>query len=198
MDSHHLFTCIHLVLIHCRFRLVTFTLALLLCTALIESNNAQSFCSTLETDLAAIKASTMKLENSLKASCSNVTPSCPFGWNEFNYHCYLFRRDYKNWTAADTECKIFGGYLAKIENSKENTWLITKSKEYSLASPWIGLQKIGDAWQWTVDSEVASFVYWNGGEPSGDGACGELYWGDTWKWNDESCEKSWNYICENN
>ncbi|XP_071142883.1 C-type lectin domain family 4 member M-like [Mytilus edulis] len=64
--------------------------------------------------------------------------TCPQNWMFFLGHCYLFVYKKATWNNAKNECQQKGGYLVKVENVSENSWLISALH----AEVWIGLNDI--------------------------------------------------------
>ncbi|XP_052098824.1 neurocan core protein-like isoform X3 [Mytilus californianus] len=53
-------------------------------------------------------------------------------WIKYNKHCYYIGYDSVRWTDAERKCREIGGYLVKIDDSSENSWIkqqISKSSK---------------------------------------------------------------------
>ncbi|XP_063420219.1 CD209 antigen-like protein E [Mytilus trossulus] len=54
-------------------------------------------------------------------------------WIKYNNHCYYFGDDNVIWTDAERKCREIGGYLVKIDDSSENSWIQQQiSKDISM------------------------------------------------------------------
>ena len=53
-------------------------------------------------------------------------------------------------------------------------------------------------WIWTTSNRTIEFPNWNPGEPNGDGSenCIHIRSEPAGKWNDQSCNRAYPYICE--
>ncbi|XP_063416341.1 perlucin-like protein [Mytilus trossulus] len=68
-----------------------------------------------------------------------------------------------SWENAKVECQTVEGYLVKIENSEENTWI----KSIVKGDMWIGLndrQTDGD-WVWDSDNSTLTYNDWGHNQP---------------------------------
>ncbi|VDI78456.1 Hypothetical predicted protein, partial [Mytilus galloprovincialis] len=46
-----------------------------------------------------------------------------------NGHCYIFSKDKLPWEKAKKRCQEINGYLLKIDNEKENTWVNERARK---------------------------------------------------------------------
>ncbi|XP_052086392.1 perlucin-like protein isoform X4 [Mytilus californianus] len=125
---------------------------------------------------------------------------CPNGWKLFSDHCYLFVYKPITWMDARTECQNKGGYLVKVENGHEETWLTSELKD----EVWLGMNDIQNEghWRWS-DNSFVSYTNWRYSEPNGGRweNCGcycknSCYW-TSFNWNDRSCSYlTTGYVCE--
>ncbi|XP_063443233.1 perlucin-like protein [Mytilus trossulus] len=83
-----------------------------------------------------IKSSLMKLEHNL----NEKSRRCPDGWRDYKNHCCFFSSEKKSWHEAENQCRKMGGYLVKVTDSAENSWLVNTitSKKVIEQSYWIG------------------------------------------------------------
>ena len=84
--------------------------------------------------------------------------------------------------------------LAKIPDKKTNDFVLGFVNFRS----WISLEKKGSYWYW-ADGSRASYLYWGGGGPSGDGNYAELCRNTDWTpgmWNDLAGHHRRGYVCE--
>ncbi|OPL33858.1 hypothetical protein AM593_01135, partial [Mytilus galloprovincialis] len=44
-------------------------------------------------------------------------------WLKHDGHCYYYAQEKDNWFTAERRCREIGGYIVKIDNSSENTWI---------------------------------------------------------------------------
>jgi formylglycine-generating enzyme required for sulfatase activity len=83
------------------------------------------------------------------------------------------------------------------ESQEENDWLRdTGGARWDYAA-FIGISADGHPWQWSNGSTSDMWLF-EGGNPSGDGSCGEVmvYDGTAGGWNDLQCGSARPYICE--
>ncbi|XP_071144045.1 perlucin-like protein [Mytilus edulis] len=123
-------------------------------------------------------------------------------WLKYNGHCYYYANQNCDWFTAERRCREIGGYILKVDNSSENTW-ISDNKPNKNAFYWIGLTdlKEGD-WRWTFDQSRPTYKPWQ----SGFGArgivynCGAYNYGSSYfrLWIDWDCSSNIYYICESN
>ena len=71
----------------------------------------------------------------LLASQQYLTASVP-SWVSLCGHQYLFSEYTHNWYDARDECRLYGGYLAKIENLHENNCLIKHAMDQGKYNYW--------------------------------------------------------------
>ncbi|CAG2253238.1 unnamed protein product [Mytilus edulis] len=98
------------------------------------------------------------LENFLKSQASSIN-SKGRQWIKYNKHCYYFGDDSVKWTDAERKCREIGGYLAKIEDSSENSWIKQQiSKSSKRTYRWLGSTDVvnGD-WRWIYDQTQISY-----------------------------------------
>ncbi|XP_077993133.1 macrophage mannose receptor 1-like [Glandiceps talaboti] len=133
-------------------------------------------------------------------------PKCGAGY-EFDSSsntCYKFAQgDFLNWVTAEETCRKSGGHLLSIKDDKEQIFI--NARMYGLTSPifWIGAndRTLEGGWEWS-DGTPFAYLNWNVGEPNDyfDGYvgedCVEVIVGSG-LWNDNSCDKYVEYICEN-
>ncbi|CAC5406223.1 unnamed protein product [Mytilus coruscus] len=123
-------------------------------------------------------------------------------WLKYKGHCYYFAQEKHDWFTAERRCREIGGYIVKVNDSSENTW-ISDNKPIKNFYYWIGLTdlKEGD-WRWTFDQSRATYKPWSGGF----GAKGTTYncvaynYGSSnfRNWFDYICWQKYYYICESN
>lgn len=118
-----------------------------------------------------------------------------------------------SWYEAVRRCKSLGGFLVKIGDADEQSFLTDRiNSSRKIKALWIGLHDLDDEndFKWEHDNTPSNFSHWNKGEPdnSGDGEdCvavsgiflymySQLYLPG--RWNDMDCDKSAPYICEKN
>lgn len=89
--------------------------------------------------------------------------------NLANNHVY-YMLDESTWTAAETEAVSLGGHLVTINNSAENTWLISTFDPLATSAAdsfWIGLNDIDaeGTYEW-ISGEPVTYLNWDAGEPN--------------------------------
>jgi hypothetical protein len=138
-------------------------------------------------------------------SCNDIDDDCDGGIDNLPecYSCtesgsYYLCIERSTWTDALAVCEIFGGTLAKIDSSSENTTLGSAVASLSVARFWIGLSDadVEGTFVWT-DGSSASYTSWNSGEPaSSDTSQNCVYMLENGAWYDERCEQVFGFICE--
>ncbi|XP_066021049.1 receptor-type tyrosine-protein kinase FLT3-like isoform X2 [Pocillopora verrucosa] len=142
-----------------------------------------------------------------------VQPSiCPIGWyHQHGSSCYKFSFDSLTWNQASRHCQSLGGYLVKIDDDKEQSYITNKIKEMRLAEVfWIGLHDPDkdNNYKWVYDDTPPRYSNWNENEPNNKASdCARAYgiWFDLYgapfpagKWNGVSCSEKTFSICEKN
>lgn len=88
---------------------------------------------------------------------------------EYNEHLYILYDDEKidSWNKADEYCKSIGGYLATINDSKENEILFNLISRNNYENVYFGYSNDNknNIWRWT-SGEVSSYENWADGEPN--------------------------------
>ena len=109
------------------------------------------------------------------------------------------------WTTAERRCREIGGYLVKIDDSSEQSWLFkeamkTKKNNYF----WLGMTDVvnGD-WRWIYDQTTPNYKFWHSGHPysasqsaSKNYNCGLMDYVKGGKWFNYPCSYTMPYICE--
>ncbi|CAG2217896.1 unnamed protein product [Mytilus edulis] len=87
-------------------------------------------------------------------------------WLKHNGHCYYFAHEKHDWFTAERRCREIGGYIVKVDDSSENTW-ISDNRPKKNVGYWIGLTdlKEGD-WRWTFDQSNVTYKQWSNGNGS--------------------------------
>ncbi|XP_076828391.1 macrophage mannose receptor 1-like isoform X2 [Brachyhypopomus gauderio] len=108
----------------------------------------------------------------------------------------------KNWTDAQNYCR--GNYtdLATIENQEDMDTILTLLSNQQKVIYWIGLTRNVDQnnntiWVWS-DRSNSTYKDWGTGQPDNQGRqenCVELYGSQSYKWNDDSCNMNYPFIC---
>ncbi|XP_063416343.1 perlucin-like protein [Mytilus trossulus] len=131
--------------------------------------------------------------------CNVDVKECLNDWISFSNHCYLFVYTKRSLENAKVECQTLGGYLVKIENSEENTWIKSIIKDQM----WIGLndRQTEGHWVWDYDNSTLTYNDWSPIEPNGResenccvfcSACSL----SSYRWNDVGCYLQYGYVCE--
>ncbi|XP_052247583.1 perlucin-like protein isoform X2 [Dreissena polymorpha] len=124
---------------------------------------------------------------------------CPDGWTGYQESCYHFSHDTEPWELAQMVCRDMGAHLVEIESAAENNF-VTNELQRRHATSWIGANDllIENEWRWASSHNRITFANWAPREPTnsnGNENCADIRNFD-WKWNDERCDSSQNYICE--
>ncbi|XP_076084126.1 snaclec convulxin subunit beta-like [Mytilus galloprovincialis] len=127
-------------------------------------------------------------------------------WIKYNEHCYYFGDDSVIWTDAERKCREIGGYLVKIDDSSENSWIkqqINKSSKKTYR--WLGsTDAVNGDWRWIYDQTQMSYKNFISGRPYPTSSsasytfnCILMEYGKG-NWYDNPCSKSYPYVCESN
>lgn len=139
-------------------------------------------------------------------SLSKDTPSspvtCHVGWAMFGTSCYMAVHQQLSWINASMKCLTSGSKLVEIETKAENDFL-KSSLVANEGNYWTGGKDdvTEGRWVWVSSGATFDFLDWNTGEPNnvGEGEdCLEFFKQTNHEnsWNDNSCEKSFDFICE--
>ncbi|XP_076109266.1 perlucin-like protein [Mytilus galloprovincialis] len=173
----------------------------LCCISMTESNSCD-----ISKEKSTISSMLQSIEKKMKEKCSTNSGNCPAGWKKYKDHCYSFSRLTKTWPAASGQCKNLGGYLVKITDSAENTWVVDMMKKSvnHRYGYWMGLadfNKEGD-YRWMHDSSKITYSNWipqlRGPHRYGQNEdCIHFYSGARYEWNDFPCTSDgMGYVCE--
>ena len=81
--------------------------------------------------------------------------------------CYQFVSTFRTWNNAAAFCiSLQGGHLVSIHDDNTNNYLGSILAQ-SWPS-WIGLQRVGDKFEW-IDGTPLNFTAWGKGQPDGSG-----------------------------
>ncbi|XP_015997561.2 C-type lectin domain family 10 member A isoform X1 [Rousettus aegyptiacus] len=125
---------------------------------------------------------------------------CAVNWLEHEGSCYWFSRTGKPWSEAEKYCQLENGHLVVI-NSREEQNFLEKHIRYS--NTWIGLTDPEGVWKWVDGTDYeTNFKNWEPGQPDdwhghelgGGEDCAHLR--PTGEWNDDVCQRLYNWICE--
>uniref|UniRef100_H2RMX2 C-type lectin domain-containing protein n=1 Tax=Takifugu rubripes TaxID=31033 RepID=H2RMX2_TAKRU len=105
--------------------------------------------------------------------------SCRIGWTLFNNFCYFFSCELKSWEASRQNCRQVGADLVVVDTSEEQKFLSKNIKKET----WIGLNDVETEGTWK----------WTDGNPLTKGYLSVPGWSN---WNDISCNKSLQWVCE--
>ncbi|CAC5361412.1 MRC [Mytilus coruscus] len=126
-------------------------------------------------------------------------------WIKYNKHCYYIGDDRVRWTDAERKCKEIGGYLVKIDDSSENSWVQQRISKSKKTHYWLGITDVvnGD-WRWIYDQTQLSYKNFISGRPlptsnsnSANYNCIIMYYGNG-GWRDHPCNSGFPYVCESN
>ncbi|XP_071133813.1 perlucin-like protein isoform X2 [Mytilus edulis] len=109
-----------------------------------------------------------------------------------NGHCYIFSKDKLTWPGAKKRCMEIGGYLVKIDNAKENSWLFGRANKKGLYAedPY--------KWIWAHEKNHADFIQFTKGWPvltNNSPKCVGFYSNEL-GWRNADCRQQHKYICE--
>ncbi|XP_062581589.1 uncharacterized protein LOC134243346 [Saccostrea cucullata] len=126
---------------------------------------------------------------------------CTSQWMRFSNKCYLFVTRYPlNWINAMTFCKAYGAKLAEVKSASENNFLRHEAKRLR-GSFWLGGSDIimEGTWKWmTSDTRIYYFTLIPGQPDNhrGNEHCLHLVSSHLNYWNDDACNKKYNFISE--
>ena len=128
-------------------------------------------------------------------------------WRKYKNHCYYFETVVVKWTTAERRCREIGGYLVKIDDSAEQSWLLNEGiKTQKNAYYWLGMTDVvnGD-WRWIYDQSTPNYKLWYRGHPypashsySKNYNCVVMINSSSGKWHEYPCSSTFSYICESN
>ncbi|VDI02559.1 Hypothetical predicted protein [Mytilus galloprovincialis] len=123
-------------------------------------------------------------------------------WQKYNGHCYYFGTDNLDWFTSERKCREIGGYIVKIDDSSENSWVISKRPKNN-KNYWIGLTDLKEGqFRWSYDQSLMTYKFWypsSGWGSKGTGYDCVMYNNDaTAYWLDYYCTRKYYYICESN
>ncbi|XP_061176074.1 C-type lectin domain family 7 member A-like [Saccostrea echinata] len=130
---------------------------------------------------------------------------CPPYWHKYDGNCYLFSRDRLNWYLASMKCFNLGGFLATVESSHENTYIINQLKAYKITrGAWMGLNTVlypqKHKWYWGFSGKRNFGFDWYGFEPvykkKGDYLCAIFWKTYHFHWHVGSCSQNNYYVCK--
>ncbi|VDI68125.1 Hypothetical predicted protein [Mytilus galloprovincialis] len=122
-------------------------------------------------------------------------------WSEeqkHNGHCYIFSKDKLTWPGAKKRCMEIGGYLVKIDDAKENSWLFERSKKKGNFH-WTGLYAADPyKWTWAHEKKNAEFIKFKKGWPVKTNNSPKCvgFWSHEHGWRNQACNTQMKYICE--
>uniref|UniRef100_A0A8W8KNQ8 C-type lectin domain-containing protein n=1 Tax=Magallana gigas TaxID=29159 RepID=A0A8W8KNQ8_MAGGI len=132
--------------------------------------------------------------------------ACKPGWTPYSSHCYYFGNSLKyTWNETSFHCQELGGYLVRIENEEENTWLTTifpideiEADKYFAFAVWIGAISLSPTgpYKWGLSGPILDYQPWYPGEPtnSAEELCVNLL--ASGLWNNVPCMLRYYFICE--
>ena len=142
---------------------------------------------------------TVKMQQEMKELLTHMFV-CQKGWKSFEHHCYIFSSEKKNWNQAWAFCQAMNSYLVELQTHDEIQFVGTLSTAIRL---WIGASdnETEGTFIWNNSREPVSQSFWKSGEPNNANSgeqCAEVYYVQSayGKFNDNSCSKSFNFVCE--
>jgi hypothetical protein len=115
----------------------------------------------------------------------------------------LEEKDKINWNNARLRCHKQNSVLATFDSLQTQNKFVAVALRFNKTKLrlYTGYQ-VRIKWQWMNGDKMLS-NFWGPGEPSGKEYCGSLLNANSrnrqwngWLWNDESCENSKKFICE--
>ncbi|XP_061532635.1 galactose-specific lectin nattectin-like [Phycodurus eques] len=127
--------------------------------------------------------------------------NCPYGWTELNCNCYIYQREVRTFSDAESVCNILGGNLVSLHDALENAFVLELARAGDNNDVfWIGYsdQVQADTFIWT-DGSLLDFTNYdpnaNPAEPNpATGNCIELNEADGF-WRTAACTIEKPYVC---
>ena len=134
--------------------------------------------------------------DSLDNDCNGYADELPSCWSCTTESGYYDCETATAWATAALACEGMGGYLAKIQDSSENSTIAA----LAITPTWIGANDIDteNNWVWT-DGNAVGYDDWASGEPddAGDADCAITNnSGRRGEWADMRCESEYRFVCE--
>nr|XP_057907880.1 galactose-specific lectin nattectin-like [Doryrhamphus excisus] len=129
-------------------------------------------------------------------SQSDDDDHCPDGWTQLDKRCYIFKMEKREFSDAESVCRVLGGNLVSIHSALENAVVkeLIRKGSAVFENTWIGLHDTvqeGDM-MWT-DGSPTDYTDYGDGEPNGDD-CVEVQEKDE-QWNDSKCNEEHSFLC---
>ena len=165
-------------------------------------NALKSLVSTLQSQITTINGKIKTLDKDLIAIEDDFKRR---KWRKYKDHCYYFGTEPVRWTTAERRCREIGGYLVKIDDAPEQSWVYKeamKTKKYNHF--WLGMTDVvnGD-WRWIFDQTTPNYKFWYPGHPFSSSHsysktynCVYMAYNYSGKWYDYPCYAAKPYICE--
>ncbi|XP_061825996.2 galactose-specific lectin nattectin-like [Nerophis lumbriciformis] len=120
---------------------------------------------------------------------------CPKGWTQLDKRCFIYQKNARTFTDAESICNLLGGNLASILSALEYATVlqVIKLKEDPIDDTWIGLHEAleADTFLWTDGSDF-DFSAFNADNDAGD--CVEIESSDE-LWDNETCDSDNPFVC---
>ncbi|CAC5406513.1 unnamed protein product [Mytilus coruscus] len=161
--------------------------------------DVQKTVATLKNHIQDVEGKIKSLDNDLQLLESDFKAR---QWQKYNGHCYYFGTEKVDWFTSERKCREIGGYIVKIDDSSENSWVVSKRPKKDIYY-WIGLTDLKEGqFRWSYDQSLMTYKYWypSGGWGSkGQGYdCVILHNDSKANWLDYNCTLKHYYICESN
>ncbi|XP_045074859.1 CD209 antigen-like protein E [Coregonus clupeaformis] len=139
----------------------------------------------------------------LSRSLTNLKPTCPEGWQKFESSWYFLSTETKTWKESREDCLVRGADLVIINSENEQEFVFNLSN-----GVWIGLTDsvTEGTWRWVDGTPLTTPRYWSNHQPDNGGGNPEYGEEDCVEirknqspleaWNDKSCDRKHNWICE--
>ncbi|XP_071123017.1 perlucin-like protein [Mytilus edulis] len=159
--------------------------------------DVQKTVATLKGHIKNVDGKIKTLDNDLKMLESDFKAR---QWQKYNGHCYYFGTDMFDWFTSERKCREIGGYIVKIDDSSENSWVKSKRPKKN-SGYWIGLTDLKEGqFRWSYDQSLMTYKNWypsDGWGSKGQGSdCVLLNSNANAYWLDYNCTLTYYYICE--
>ena len=164
----------------------------------------KSLVSTLQSQINTINGKVKTLDKDLVAIEDDFKGR---KWRKYKDHCYYFETVAVKWTTAERRCREIGGYLVKIDDSPEQSWVFKEAMKTKKNNHfWLGITDVvnGD-WRWIYDQTTPNYKFWYPGHPHAASSstsktynCVFMAYNLGGRWYNNPCSSTIPYICESN
>jgi hypothetical protein len=103
--------------------LTTTTTTILTTITTTKTTTTTTTTTTTLTTITTLTTTTTTKTKTVTTTILTTKISCDASWIPFNNHCYLFNLNELSWTVAEAFCRSKNGYLLKIDDQNEFTFV---------------------------------------------------------------------------